>query len=229
MTDLPLQFDETVALVGGGALDNTMLVEARALAPHLVAADGAADRLVEMGLMPDAVIGDMDSIRHRERLSPATRFVELAEQDSTDFEKCLYATRAPLYLGIGFTGRRMDHSLAVLNALLRHPQKSVVLIGEEEVMAFAPPGRHLRVATAPGARVSFFPMAPARGLHSRGLAWPIEGLEMAPDGQIGTSNVADAAEIAFAFDRPGVLVMLERALLPGLLTALGHARICAEM
>ncbi|MEM7506765.1 MAG: thiamine diphosphokinase [Pseudomonadota bacterium] len=220
MTDMPLHFDETVALAGGGVLDAEMLAEARALAPYLVAADGAADRLGELGATPDVVIGDMDSIHHRERLPATTRLLELAEQETTDFEKCLYATEAPLYLGIGFSGRRMDHSLAVLNAMLRHPEKQVVLIGEVEVMAFAQPNTLMRLALHPGASVSFFPLSPVAGTHSEGLVWPIDGLEMAPDGQIGTSNAAQLAEVAFRFDRPGALVMLERCYLSALIAAL---------
>lgn len=223
MAELPLRFETPVTLVGAGALDPAAVEAAHRLAPALVAADGGAERLAAMRLMPEAVIGDMDSLAEPERwrAGPAA-FVHLAEQDSTDFEKCLYATEAPLYLAVGFTGRRVDHTLAVLHALLAYPAKRVVLVGEEEVSALVPAGAVLRVAVRPGSRVSIYPLLPVTATHSRGLTWPVEGLELAPGRRIGTSNQASQPVIELAFDRAGALVMLEREALGALAAAIGR-------
>ncbi|MBY8977415.1 thiamine diphosphokinase [Rhodobacteraceae bacterium NNCM2] len=219
MTTLPVKFGEPVTLVGGGALDAAMLEAARRIAPRLVAADGAANRLTEMRLVPEVVIGDMDSIRQPHGLPPETRLIELAEQETTDFEKCLYATEAPFYLAAGFTGRRVDHMMAVLHAMLRNPHKPVILIGENEVSALVPAEREIRLRAVPGSRVSFVPLLPVTGTLSRGLEWPINGLSMEMGRQIGTSNKAIAEHVAFGFDGPGALVMLDRSMLPGLVAA----------
>jgi thiamine pyrophosphokinase len=223
MNTLPLRFDAAVTLVGGGALDLAMVETARRFAPVLVAVDSGADRLAEMRLAPRAVIGDMDSISDPERwrAGPAA-FVHLAEQDTTDFEKSLYATEAPFYLAVGFTGQRIDHTLAVFNALLRYPRKRVVLIGEHEVSALVPPGAPLRLAVTPGARVSIYPLLPVTGTHSRGLVWPIDGLAMAAGQKIGTSNAASQPIIEIGFDRPGALLMLEREALAPLVGAISN-------
>jgi thiamine pyrophosphokinase len=74
----------------------------------------------------------------------------------------------------------------------------------------------LRLAVTPGARVSVYPLLSVTATHSRGLVWPVDGLEMAPGRRIGTSNVASQPVIEIAFDRPGALLMLE----PGSLGAL---------
>jgi thiamine pyrophosphokinase len=221
MNQLPLRFDTAVTLVGGGALDAGLLRAAHRLAPVLIAADGGADRLAELRLDPQAVIGDMDSIADpdRWRAGPAA-FVHLAEQDSTDFEKCLYATEAPLYLAAGFTGRRIDHTLAVFHTLLRYAHKNIVLIGEHEVSALAPPDVTLRLTVRPGARVSIFPLLAVKATHSRGLSWPVEGLAFAPGQKIGTSNQATQPIIELAFDGPGALVMLETGALGSLAGAI---------
>ena len=217
---LPLVFEGPVTLVGGGALDRAMLDEARALAPELVAADSGADRLAEWRLVPAAVIGDMDSIARPERWRAGpTRFLRLAEQETTDFEKCLYATEAPFYVGVGFTGGRVDHTLAGLHAILARPGKTVVLLGEAEAMALVPPGRVLALALAPGARVSLYPLRQVTGTHSRGLLWPVDGLAMTAGTRIGTSNAATAARVEIAFNGPGALLMLERRHLGALVRA----------
>jgi len=220
----PVKFSTPVTLVGGGPVDAARLGAARRLAPGLVAADGAADRLAAAGLMPDLVVGDMDSIADLAawRAGEGTRLIHLPEQETTDFEKCLYATEAPAYLAIGFAGGRIDHTLAVLHAILMHPEKTVTLIGEAEAMALVPPGG-LRLRVGKGARVSLFPLVETTGTRSEGLAWPVTGLTLAPGRRIGTSNRAVAPEIAVAFDRPGALLMVGLGALPALVTALGTA------
>lgn len=224
MQEMPIPFRSGLTLVGGGPFTPADLAEARALAPVLVAADQAADRLDAMGEMPALVVGDMDSIRDvtawRERDVPV---LHLAEQETTDFEKCLYATEAPLYVGVGFAGGRVDHSLAVLHAMLRMAEKRVLLLGESEAVALVPAEVRLAVELTPGSRVSLFPLAEATGTHSVGLRWPVAGLTLRAGHQIGTSNIADAARVEIAFDRPGTVLTVERPALASLAAALTGA------
>lgn len=217
-----LRFDAGVTLVGGGALDAAAFAAAVAVAPVVVAADGGADALAALGARPEAIIGDLDSLKDAAAWRARGIGVHgIAEQESTDLEKCLYATEAPFYIGVGFTGRRFDHTLAALHAVMRQRAKRVLILGEEEVVFLAPPA--LRLSLAPGARVSFFPLAPMRGLASAGLRWPIDGLDFAIGARIGTSNEAASADVEAAFDRPGMAVLLERRWLGAALAALGCA------
>jgi thiamine pyrophosphokinase len=216
----PLIFERAVTLVGGGPVSRDMVERSLTLAPELVAADGGADRLAEWSMMPAGIVGDMDSIAEPERWRTArTRFLQLAEQHTTDFEKCLYATAAPFYIGVGFAGGRADHFLAVLHTLLARPEKTVVLLGEEEAMTLVPPRRPIHLSVEPGARISLYPLQPVTGTHSRGLLWPVDGLAMAPGGRVGTSNVATACQVELAFDGPGALLMVESHHLASLVTA----------
>ncbi|MGC1487021.1 MAG: thiamine diphosphokinase, partial [Albidovulum sp.] len=161
--------------MGGGRAEAEDLRLALALAPVLIAADGGANMACSEGLMPDLVIGDFDSITPETLAAiPASRQRHISEQDSTDFEKCLSRIEAPFILGIGFTGARIDHQLAVCNALVRYPARRCVLISAEDVI-FAAPSRLALPLTA-GTRVSLFPMTNLRG-ESRGLRWPIGGID----------------------------------------------------
>lgn len=207
-------FRRPVTLVGAGVLTRAILDEALALAPELVAADGGADLLAEFGMVPRTVIGDMDSISDPDRWEKMARLVRLREQETTDFEKCLYATDAPFYIGAGFTGGRVDHSLSVLHALLAQPHKQVVLLGEDDAITLLPPGEIVSLDLPAGARVSLFPLLPTTGIHSKGLIWPIKGLDMAPGQRIGTSNVSSGGRVEIGFDRPGAFLIVERKHLP---------------
>lgn len=205
-----------VTLIGGAPVGRADLDAALALAPVIAAADGGADRALAHGLVPQAVWGDFDSISDQARAAiPAASLHPVAEQDSTDFEKCLTRIAAPFVIAIGFAGARQDHFLATLSTLARRIGPPCILLAGDDAIALAPP--RIRLDLPPGTRVSLFPMAAARG-RSRGLKWPIDGLELAPAGRVGTSNAA-TGPVMLELEGP-VLLILPRARLPQLVRAL---------
>lgn len=218
MSEIILSSHEGVTLLGAGPLNVPTFHEALNVAPTLVAADGGAQSAIRHGVIPKAVIGDFDSIeaQAREAIPEAAQY-PIAEQDSTDFEKCLSRIEAPLILGVGFTGGRIDHELAVYNTLTRYPDKRCVLIGEQDVICLAPSRIVLDLEI--GTRVSLFPLGDVSG-RSTGLRWPIDTLEFAPNGQIGTSNEACEAQVVLEMDAPNMLLILPREALGTLMSAL---------
>jgi thiamine pyrophosphokinase len=198
---------EPIALVGGGEIGPDDLEVMLIRANTVVAADGGAAPLVESGRLPDAVIGDFDSLdsRHKDQI-PVDRLYPIREQNSTDFDKALRSIDAPVVLGAGFLGGRLDHQLAVLNTLVQRQDRPCILLGETEVVFHAPP--QISLCITPGDVVSFFPFQRVTGT-SRGLEWPIDDLVMEPGGQVGTSNRA-LADVELTVDAPGLLVMVPR-------------------
>ncbi|MCU9837802.1 thiamine diphosphokinase [Ruegeria sp. WL0004] len=205
---------EPVTLIGGGEIGAGDLDLALERARTLVAADSGVLAALAQGRMPDAVIGDMDSLPALHRVHiPEERLHKVPEQDSTDFDKALRHVTAPLVLGVGFLGARVDHQLATFNALVRHADRPCVLIGAVEAIFHLPP--RLELNLVPGDVVSVFPMAPVTA-RSEGLHWPLAGLQMAPDGPIGTSNRA-TGPIAIEAAGPGLLAMVPRGALDGVI------------
>lgn len=195
-----------VTLIGGGPVQPERLAAVLALAPDIVGADGGGDVALPAGARFRAVIGDMDSLRSAAALrETGAALHQIAEQDSTDLEKCLASVEAPLFLGLGFLGGRIDHHLAAMNALVK-TRKSVLLIGREDICFRCPD--ELRLSVAAGTRVSLFPMGPVRGAISEGLRWPVQGLDFAPDGRIGTSNAALGGVLRAGFGGGPMLVIL---------------------
>lgn len=217
MTKAIVTADQGVTVVGGGLVARSDLNDALSVAPVLVAADGGADHLLEFGMVPDWVIGDLDSLSDSARqMIPPTQILEVAEQDSTDFEKCLSRIAAPFVIAVGFAGLRLDHTLAALSVMVRGGWPPVIMLASDDLVFVVPP--RIDLPLLPGTRVSLYPMGPARG-KSRGLVWPIDGLAFAPAGRVGTSNRAEGA-VGLEIDGP-MLVMLPRDTLGIVLTALG--------
>ncbi len=200
-----VSYSNTVTLIGGGEVTSANLSKSLQLAPDLVAADGGANRALELGHMPDAVIGDFDSVADAARLTiPQDRQFVISEQETTDFEKCLDHVDAPGFLAVGFLGQRVDHELAALNAIAARPEKRVILIGAHDIIFVAPPS--LAMTLPEGSRFSLVPMGPVRGT-SQGLQWPLEGIEFTPTGRIGTSNRV-TGPVRVAFEGAPMLVIL---------------------
>lgn len=212
--------DAPVMLVGGGALETKAFRDALCVAEVVVAADGGAAAVLAAGRMPDAVYGDMDSLSDdlQGRLAPGV-LRRVAEQDSTDFDKCLRHIEAPLVLGWGFLGARLDHQLAAMTVLARRPDRRCVLVGAEDVVCVCP--SRIALDLAEGERLSLWPMARVTG-RSQGLRWPIDGIGFTPAGVTGTSNMV-SGPVTLEMDQPGMLLILPALRLAALLAGLADA------
>lgn len=206
-----------VTLIGGAGCAPDDLRAALAIAPTLVAVDGGAATALDAGVKPSLVVGDMDSLSPGLRARLGDRVHEVSEQETTDFAKALRSVEAPLLLGVGFIGARLDHELAAM-AVLASSSRRCILIGPHDVVFHAP--ADVTFDLAPGTRVSLFPMAPVRG-SSSGLRWPIGGIDFSPGGRIGTSNEA-TGPVRLQMDGAGMLILLPREWLGAALSALGR-------
>ena len=211
-----VQSPNPVTLVGGAKVTPEDLNEALTLAPRCVAVDGGADRLHAQGFVPEAVIGDMDSLSEDARAAFADILHPITEQDSTDFDKALRNIAAPLVLALGMAGGRFDHELAAMHVLLAYPERRCVVVGAESIVCLCP--SDLSLDLVPGTLVSLFPFAEAK-MHSRGLRWATEGVGFAPGRRIGTSNEA-LGPVHLAAESPAMMLILPRTCLGALVTGL---------
>ena len=217
MNQVIVQSSGGITLVGGAPVSAALFRISLQRAPFIVAADGGADRCLAHEVRPEAVIGDMDSISDAARatLGP-DRLHQIAEQDTTDFDKALRSIDSPFVIALGFIGARVDHGLAVLTTLIRQ-SRPCVLLGPQDVVFHAPP--QLRLSLRRGDRFSLFPLARITG-RSTGLDWPIDGLDFAPDERVGTSNRVSTGLVSLELSGPGMLCILPRGRLDQVLAAL---------
>ena len=189
------EFDDPIVIVGGGSVDAELLRELYASGCRLIGADGGADQIVDAGLKPEVIVGDFDSLREPLSWLGKTRLIQLPEQETTDFEKALYSTRAPVTIGLGMTGGRFDHTLAALDAMARYARKRHIVLVDEQDIALGLT-REFAFEVAAGDRVSIHPLAPITFWHSDGLEYPLDAVKLAPGVRTGTSNMATTGTFA---------------------------------
>ena len=101
-------------------------------ADYRVAADGGANLLHALNLLPDAVVGDFDSLQPDvQKQLPETILFHVKEQDTNDADK---AVRHCLKLGfteinlLGADGGRQDQFLSSLEILFKYSSSARLII-----------------------------------------------------------------------------------------------------
>ena len=169
---------DPVVMVGGADLGPEEFNIMQKEVATFIGVDGGADHLLAHGIIPSAVIGDLDSISDAARTAFAGLLHHIPEQDTVDFEKALTNISAPLIYALGFAGGRLDHTLAVLHVMGRHAETPVILLSADDASAIVP-AQGITLHLPFGTRVSLMPLADAR-VDATGLKWPIIDQAMHP-------------------------------------------------
>ena len=203
-------YNEPVTILGGAGFSNEDLEDCLTSASILIAADGGANYLKEKNYRLRHIVGDLDSLDNESYWkSHGTNFIKITEQETTDFEKCLYSINAPTYFCIGFIGRRADHFLATCSSLVKYHSKNIILVGSHDIIFHIP--KTFEMALPIGTRLSLFPMRKVIGLGSSGLKWSISGLEFDPSNRTGTSNKLSSDKVKIELSDDGMLIILPRS------------------
>ena len=198
-------------LVANGALRWTEDLVALAEAGEpLLAADGGADHLARIGLMPDFVIGDFDSVSERTlEWVGERRVLHRPDQDRTDLEKTLIHAFDVLKLErltvLGALGGRPDHELGNLGLLCRRALGRRLVFREASGMVLAVAGA-VELGAEPGETWSFWTFDPGIRVTLEGVRWPVAGAPLEVCGRPSISNEAVTERVRIDADGGAVLV-----------------------
>ncbi|MDR1609413.1 MAG: thiamine diphosphokinase [Holosporales bacterium] len=135
----------------------------------IIAADGAANVLRDIGVTPDIVIGDLDSVDPE--IIEHIPHIRIPSQELSDFQKALrYAEQHSIVPSIicGVNGGCLDHIINNINIFMS--SDSVMLDGS--IVGFALSGRK-ELALEPETKISIFGV-PKCTVSSRGLRWELD-------------------------------------------------------
>jgi thiamine pyrophosphokinase len=207
-----------VVIVAAGDLAHS---DARWLddADMLVAADGGARALDELGRLPDLVIGDLDSAEPSlvDRLEAAGTRVERhpADKDASDLELALLsavgAGADEIVLLGALGGTRLDHELANLLLLTDDALAAceVRIVRGRTTVRVLRGGDRLALSGDPGDLATLLPIGgDAAGVTTHGLHWPLEGATLRMGRSRGLSN-SIASLPAYVFLERGALLVVE--------------------
>ena len=194
---------------------------------EVIAADGGLVRARAIGLEPDLLVGDLDSLGGEQATEAAQAGLEMrrssVDKDESDTELALLeavargATRITVLGALG--GPRLDHALANL-WLLGH----AALDGID--VAVLDPAARVQVLTGPATRalpgkvggtVSLLPMGgDAEGITTHGFRYPLRDEPLRTGPARGLSNVRTAHDASVTLRQGRLLVVESSTAPPGL-------------
>lgn len=163
-------------IVGGGefpkAEEPLMVLEK---APYVVCCDGAADEYISSGSVPDAIVGDGDSISAYNRTKYSAILHCISEQESNDQTKAVHflLERGKRNIAIvGATGKREDHTIGNISLLMEYARMGAAVRMFTDYGVFVPCRGAVTFQCRPGQQLSIFNFT-AKGFASEGLKYPI--------------------------------------------------------
>ena len=166
---------DAVIVAGGEFPTAPQPLEILQSAPYVVCCDGAADRYIATGRVPDAIVGDGDSISAENREKFAHLLHIISEQESNDQTK---AMRYLLEHGmrriaiVGATGRREDHTIGNISLLIEYARAGCDVCSFTDHGVFIPCNGTSTHKCRKRQQVSIFSIT-AKDLSADGLLYPI--------------------------------------------------------
>jgi len=165
----------------------------------IIAADGGANSAYKLGIVPNYIIGDFDSIKPivKEYFSDKSEIIKYNRQDDTDVEKALkFAIEKrfeTVYL-LGGTGDRMDHSICNLGIVLKYYDRiRIILLHGRTILH--PYSKDVTLSTIPNETISLYAFNNITTITSEGLKYPLRNTTLRFGDSESTSNMALCNEV----------------------------------
>jgi len=163
----------------------------------IIAADGGSHHCLGLGIRPQVVIGDLDSVRDDELETLSALGTEIitypARKDFTDLELALLEAQkrgADRVLLLAALGARWDQSLANILLPATLPGLRISLVDGAQEIHFVHPGETLEITGQAGDIVSLIPLGgDAHGIITHGLEYPLFSETLRLGSTRGISNV----------------------------------------
>lgn len=206
---------KVLIVTGGERPEKLLLKEKASSASMIIAADRGAEYCLNAGILPDMVVGDMDSLPVGVQDELISKGIEIRRFDC---RKDMTDTQIAVDTAIGKgadeieilagTGSRFDHSLANVYLLFRAMKQGIeakIITGVNEIFLIE---KNSVIMNEAGVIVSFLPLGYyAKGITLKGFEYEADNIDMDMSFPVGVSNVicSDSAEVIV---KDGILIAI---------------------
>lgn len=201
---------EVVILCDGSFPKHPIPLSCLKNAKQIICCDGAADKLIEYGLTPSYIVGDLDSVSEKTKADYAERIVGNANQETNDQTKAIeFAANKGIknVVILGATGKREDHTIGNISLLLDYANKlSVVSISNSGI--FRPVLKSQDFNSFEGQQVSIFSIGIPVAITSSNLKYPLNNTVLS-SWWMGTLNECTSDSFHLEFS-DGKLIVFQK-------------------
>ncbi|MEA3499712.1 MAG: thiamine diphosphokinase [Candidatus Marinimicrobia bacterium] len=196
-----------VLLVLNGKIEEESLLKTLVKSNDIIiTTDGSYDSLFKLNIVPDIVIGDLDSIKS---IPKNVKIIKETDQERSDFEKALIWLKKNDYSEIsviGITGGRVDHLLINFAIVYKYFEElDLTIYTNNEIMKILTPEKHI-INGHKDDLFSIIALPKVKDLIIKGAKYSINEKEF-DIGSQGLSNqfVSESIEISFT---SGIIVFI---------------------
>ena len=147
---------------------------------YIIAVDGSANKLFDLEIIPDVIIGDLDSLQNIKNKD--IELVETPDQNKTDFRKTLEWCIEKNILNIsifGISGESEDHFLGNYYTLSDFGEK-ISWKAFTDFSVISPCVGNKKFESFKGQKVSLFCMKGSSTVNSKNLEYPLQSYHLKP-------------------------------------------------
>lgn len=170
----------TVIVADGTFPEHKIPLDYLRQADRIICCDGSAITLLNAGFVPDAIVGDMDSLNEDIAFRFADRIFQDDDQETNDLTKAVTWCKGRSYndlVIVGATGKREDHTLGNISLLAEYV-KNISVLMVTDTGYFFPLLGPAEFSSFTGQQVSVFSIDPETEITSTGLRYALKGTKI---------------------------------------------------
>ncbi|MEC4114158.1 thiamine diphosphokinase [Myroides pelagicus] len=208
--------DQEPALIiaNGAACSQELMGQLLEWSPLVVVLDSAIERVIELGIKVDILIGDFDrnfdADKYREKQYPI-EIVHLADQNSTDLEKAfdyLIDRGIPAANVIWATGKRADHTITNITNICKYREQLKITIYDDYSRIYPLP-KLFKKWYEKDTILSLIPVGEVTNIVSTNLLYPLNNETLSLGTRTGSSNTVLNDGLVHISYNTGYLLMME--------------------
>lgn len=208
--------DQEPALIiaNGAAYNPELLGQLLEWSPLVIVLDSAMERVVELGIKVDVLLGDFDRGFDPEIYKTSQYPIEIVhtpDQNKTDLEKAfdyLIDRKMPAVNVVWATGKRADHTITNLTSLVQYRNLLKIVILDDHSKIFLLPNKFEKWYTAQ-TPISLIPIGVVNGIYSSNLKYELHDDTLTMGYRTGSSNSVEKDGIVTITHREGDLLLME--------------------
>lgn len=208
--------DQEPALIiaNGAECSQELLGQLLEWSPFVIVLDSAIERVLELGIKIDVLLGDFDRgfdpEYYRDKQYPL-EIVYAPDQNKTDLEKAfdfLIEKGHKAVNVIWATGKRADHTITNITNIVRFKDQLKIVIIDDHSKIFLLPNKFEKWYTKDSI-ISLIPVGDVTGIHSENLFYPLKNDTLTLGFRTGSSNHVTKDGIVIVTHKSGNLLLME--------------------
>lgn len=208
--------DQEPALIiaNGGSCSMELLGQLLEWSPIVVVLDNAIDRVLQLDIKVDVLLGDFDDDFNPEiykKKQFPLEIIHTPNQDKTDLEKAFDYLIEKGHLAVNVvwaTGKRADHTITNITNIVRYRDKLKIVILDDHSKVFLLSNKFQKWYPK-NTIISLIPIGKVNGITTQNLFYPLHNEELTIGYRTGSSNHVTEDGIVKIEHSEGDLLLME--------------------